>query len=243
MLVEKKLQIYIVEDMAISRASLESMLISNGYIISGSAAKAETAWKELQFQETDLVLIDIHLAGEENGVWLAQNIRKFLNIPIIYLTAYGDQQTLKEVIDTKPNGYLMKPYQEPTLLTSIQIALTNFLEKRVSESEEDSNTKKTIFIKDRYLRVKVTIDDIYFVKSDGNYLEIKLKEKTYVVRNKLSDFHEALPKDQFLQCHRRFIVNVQRIDLLGKDFISILGEDIPTATKYRVQIENKLSIV
>ena len=118
--------IYIVEDVAISRMSLETMLLENEYEVVGSAASAETAWKEIQSLPVDLILLDINLSGEKNGVWLAQQIRKNLNISIVYLTAFGDQQTLKEVLETKPNGYLMKPYQEPTLLTTIDIALLNF---------------------------------------------------------------------------------------------------------------------
>jgi len=240
----KATNIFIVEDMAISRASLESILVSNGYKISGSVAKAEKAWQELQNSDTDIVLIDINLAGEKNGIWLANQIREHLNLPFIYLTAYGDQQTLKEVLHTKPYGYLMKPYQEPTLISTLHIALTNFRENQLLKTPKPENDEKNyLFIKERYIRVKLNIQEVYYIKSEGNYLEIKLEHKTYVVRNKLSEFHKELPQDQFIQCHRRYIVNIHQIDMLGKDFVSILGEDIPTATKYRMEIENKLSIL
>ena len=237
------INIYIVEDMAISRASLESMLLLNDYEISGSTAKAENAWIELQKNQTDLVLIDINLAGEKNGIWLAQQIRAYLNIPIIYLTAYGDQKTLKEVLETKPNGYLMKPYQEATLLATITIALTNFLADQKGSISSASGTalNKFIFIKDKFMRVKLQIEDIQFIKSEGNYLEIKLLDKTHVVRSKLSDFKKLLPDTIFIQTHQRYVVNLTKINSIGKDFLTIDNHDIPISSKYKDHIEKEIS--
>ncbi len=239
------IHIYIVEDIAISRASLETMLLANDYELSGSSAKAEDAWEELQNSKTDLILIDINLAGKKNGVWLAQKIRQHLNIPIVFLTAYGDQKTLKDVLETKPNGYLMKPYQEPALLTTITIALTNFLKNMKEAVDTDSaiHTNGFIFIKDRLMKVKLNIKDIEFIKSDGNYLEICLKHKTHVVRSKLSNFKKHLPEDLSFQCHQRYVVNISKINIVGKDYLQINQQDILMSSKYRKTIEFALGIV
>ena len=242
---KKKIKIFIVEDMAISRAGLEAMLIKNEYEILGSVAKAETAWNQIQNLPLDLILLDINLAGQKNGVWLAQQIRKHLNIPIVYLTAYGDQQTLKEVLDTKPNGYLMKPYQEPTLLTTINIALTNFLEhqKKTQVIQSTNNENIHLFIKDRSIKVKLFVKDICYIKSDGNYLEIILKEKKHIVRNKLLEFKKQLPHTLFFQSHQRYLINIGKVDVLSKKHILINEEEIPLSTKYKAEIEKALTIV
>lgn len=225
--------------------SLEAMLLENEYEVSGSAAKAEIAWEELQKTPTDLILLDINLAGQKNGIWLAQQVRKQLNIPIIYLTAFGDQQTLKEVLDTKPNGYLMKPYQEPTLLTTINITLNNFLanQKEAISSESGIVLDDFIFIKDKFMRVKLEIKEIQFIKSEGNYLEIKLENKTHVVRSKLSEFVKLLPSKIFLQSHQRYVVNLTKINSIGKDFFNINNTDIPISLKYKQSIEKALSFL
>jgi DNA-binding LytR/AlgR family response regulator len=235
-------KIYIVEDVAISRMSLETMLEENNYKVSGSAATAETAWKEIQQAPTDLILLDINLAGEKNGIWLAQQIRKYLNIPFVYLTAFGDHQTLKEVLDTKPNGYLMKPYQEPTLLTTIDIALHNFLQsqKVVSVSEDQEQRSDFIFIKDKYQKVKIHVNDICYVKSEGNYIEITLENKIHVVRNKLLEFKKELPASLFFQSHQRYLINIDKIEVLKKDIIIINNEQIPLSLKYKAAIESAL---
>ena len=64
-----------------------------------------------------------------------------------------------------------------------------------------------------------------------------------MVRNKLSEFLELLPANQFFQCHMRYVVNIKRINMLGKDFVNIHEFDIPLAAKYRAVIEKELSIV
>jgi len=239
----KGIKIYIVEDIAISRMSLETMLQENNYEVSGSAATAKTAWEEIQETPPDLILLDINLAGQKNGVWLAQQVRKYLDIPIVYLTAFGDQQTLKEVLDTKPNGYLMKPYQEPTLLTTINIALHNFTEtqEKLNSSVSETELIDFIFIKDRYQRVKIDVRDIYYVKSDGNYLEIFLKEKRHVVRNKLLAFKQELPSSLFFQSHQRYLINITKIAILKKDILIIQNEEIPLSIKYKATVETALS--
>ena len=236
-------KVYIVEDVAISRMSLETMLLENQYDVSGSAAKAETAWDEIQKTFPDLILLDINLSGEKNGIWLAQQVRKHLNIPIIYLTAFGDQQTLKEVLDTKPNGYLMKPYQEPTLLTTIDIALSNFLEsqKPPTDSNAEISQNDFIFIKDKSIRVRLNINDIYYIKSDGNYIEIYLKDKRHVVRHKLLEFKKELPFDTFFQCHQRYLINIDKITVLKNDTVIIQNQEIPLSLKYKRVIETAIS--
>jgi DNA-binding LytR/AlgR family response regulator len=233
------IKVFIVEDMAISRAGIEAMLLKNEYEVAGSAAKAEVAWEKLQNTKVDLVLLDIDLAGIKNGIWLAQQIRAFLNLPIVFLTAYGDQKTLKEVVDTNPDGYLLKPYQEPTLITTINIALQKFsnTQKEVISSGSVSILKNVIYIKDRHIKVKLQINTICYIKSDGNYLEIKLDNKTHVVRSKLSEFQKLLPTEIFYQTHQRYIINSNKVAVLGKDFIVIKGEDIPISQKYKNKIE------
>lgn len=233
----KSIKVYVVEDMAISRISLETMLLQNEFELSGSAAKAEIAWKELQENKTDLILLDINLARAKNGVWLAQQVRKYLHIPIVFLTAYGDQQTLKEVMETKPNGYLMKPYQEPTLLTTINIALNNFSSNQNSKNKSEPDF---IYIKDSNLKVKLFINDINYIMSEGNYLEIHLEHKKHVIRSKMTDFETLLPKNTFFQCHRRYLVNSTKINTLGSDFIQLETENIPLSSKYKSDLENAL---
>lgn len=224
-------KIYVVEDMAISRAALIDMLEDNGHQVVGSAARADKAWLDLKEMDVDIVLLDINLAGEQDGIWLAQKIRDNKNMPIIFLTAYGDNQTLGRIKEVSPNGYLMKPYNTPTLLATVEIAVRAF--KDSTQLNIISKDTTSIFIKDRGINEKVMVHEILYIKSDGNYIEIFLREKKYTIREKLTDFLEQLPKSNFLQVHRQYVVNTNKIDTFDYNEALINGEKIPISKTFK----------
>ena len=88
------------------------------------ASSGEEAINEAALTFPNIVLMDIVLKGEMNGVEAARQIREKFDIPIIYLTAYSDDEMLERAKETKPYGYLVKPFEEGELLASIQIALS-----------------------------------------------------------------------------------------------------------------------
>lgn len=226
--------IYIVEDMAISRAALISMLEDNDHTVTGSSARADKAWLEIKNQEIDLVLLDINLAGDKNGIWLAKKIRANYNIPIVYLTAYGDDKTLKELQETAPNGYLMKPYNTPTLLTTIDIAVRSFKTQQVPI--ENSNTSHHIFIKKARGQVKIDVCDILYIKSDGNYIELHTNNGIHLLRDKISNFLTNDIAPFFTQVHRRYAVNLKAITEITTSTINVRDVNIPLSATYKKEV-------
>jgi DNA-binding LytR/AlgR family response regulator len=221
--------VFIIEDNGLNRISLETILEDNNYKIVGSYANAEEAWEVLKNTKVNIVLIDINLAGDKDGIWLGGKIRKYHNMAFIYLTAYGDKETIDKVKKTKPNGYLMKPYNEPTLLTTIDIAINNFTNyKEISTS---------IYIKDNYVRVKLTLEEINYIQSDGNYLHVFLDNKKHMIRAKLTDFLKQLPDTLFVQVHQRYVINFSKVDLIGNGFVIISKEEIPVSKRYKTTVE------
>ncbi len=134
-------KIFIVEDEAIVAESLSDQLEKLGYIVTGNAPSGEEALRKIKKELPDLVLMDIMLEGEMDGVEVAQQIRELYGIPIIFLTAYSDPETLGRAKLTEPFGYLIKPYKERELLTTLEITLYKHrMEKRIREHERWLNT-------------------------------------------------------------------------------------------------------
>lgn len=242
-------KIYIVEDKAITRATLEDVLVSSGYQVVGSSAKAEKAWRELQSLAVDLIILDVNLIGERDGVWLAGQVRQHMNVPFVFLTAYGDEANLERIMATKPNGYLMKPFKNPDILSVVGIALEKFHSKKeVPMETEVSDTaimkmQNSIFIKDDYAFVKLRLDEVLFVKSDNNYLEIHTPNKTHVVRSTLKDFGVILPPHKFVQVHRSFIVNVEMVDKILANQLVIGKHEIAISGKYKDQLLQRIVLM
>ncbi|MEH2348898.1 MAG: ATP-binding protein [Nostoc sp.] len=116
-------KILVVEDEAIVAKDLQNRLINFGYAVPAIASSGEEAINKAVEIYPDLVLMDIKLKGLMDGIEAALEIHKYLDIPVIYLSAYADDKTLERVKITEPFSYLLKPFKERELKTNIEITL------------------------------------------------------------------------------------------------------------------------
>jgi PAS domain S-box-containing protein len=134
---EAKAKILIVEDERIPAEEIKSNLEYLGYTITSIVSSGEDAVREAEESRPDLILMDIKLKGEMDGIEAAKRIRASADIPIIYITALSDRQTIERTKVTEPLGFVHKPVEEKELNTSIEMALLRHkMERRLKESEE-----------------------------------------------------------------------------------------------------------
>ena len=122
----QKKRILIVEDDPIIAHDLSILLEKQGFQIVAVAHKADKAIDHLSKQHVDLAILDIHLGPGDSGIDVARTIKTKVKIPYIFLTSFSDSETLQAAQEQGPYGYLVKPFQEQTLYTTISIALSNF---------------------------------------------------------------------------------------------------------------------
>ena len=115
--------IMVVEDEGLIAYHLKDLLEKNDYLVPATVATGEDAVKEAYKNNPDLVLMDINLAGDMNGITAAQKIRDDFNIPVVFLTAYGDSAILEKAKQADPYGYILKPFNERELIIVIEIAV------------------------------------------------------------------------------------------------------------------------
>ena len=116
-------RVLIVEDELITAVDLQASLAKLGYDVLAIATSGEEAIGQAAELHPDLVLMDIHLGGEIDGIAAAEAIRADFGVPVVYLTAYSDDETLQRATSTEPFGYLLKPFSERELRTTIEVAL------------------------------------------------------------------------------------------------------------------------
>jgi PAS domain S-box-containing protein len=131
-------RIAIVEDERIVALHLTQQLMKLGYDVVAVAASAEKALLSIAEQQPDLVLMDIHIEGEIDGIETAARISTQYAIPVIYVTAYSEEATLERARATKPYGYLVKPFSERELHATIQMAL----ERRRADSAAQASQER-----------------------------------------------------------------------------------------------------
>ena len=129
--------ILVVEDEIIVAMDIQNRLRKFGYTVLGLADSGEEAIKKAADNSLDLVLMDIHLKGNMDGVEAAQIIHNIFNVPVIYLTANADESTLERAKVTEPFGYILKPFKEKELKFTIEITLSKHrTEKKLKQNEQ-----------------------------------------------------------------------------------------------------------
>jgi len=241
---EHPIKILIVEDNVIIADDMQSMLEEIGYEVVDNVIVYEQAIEVLKNHHVDLVLIDIILASDKTGIDLGKHIRQNYNIPFIFVTSNSDKATVENAKTVKPDGYLVKPFEQQDLYTSIEIALSNFNYSKkessteINESAGESFTsnsvlKDSIFVKKQHLYYRIQFGDIQYIKADNVYLEVNTVDKKFLVRSPLKDYLEKLPKNKFYRAHKSYIVNVDHIDAINSKDIMINNTLIPISKDFK----------
>ena len=242
-----KLKLLIIEDELIIAEDLRMTLVSLGYEVVGVATSYDEAVGLLGSTSPDLVLSDIALGGEKDGIDLATMIRDKYQLPLVFLTSHSDKQTLTRAKTVKPNGYLVKPFEAEDLYTSIEVALVNF--SGISPSEDSGVStdgllvKDSIYVKDGTYLKKVVLDDLCFLKAEGNYVELHVGDRRFVVRSSMREMLEKLPVNRFIRVHKSFAINIQKVEAINNLTVVVGDEVIPMGRNFRETLLNHLNTI
>jgi PAS domain S-box-containing protein len=133
----KRARVLVVEDERIVAMDIQGQLENLDYDVVATAVSGDEAIHKAEETSPDLALMDIRIKGDMDGIEVAQHLRAKLDIPVIYLTAYADQDTLDRAKNTESFGYLLKPFEEGELHATIEMALYKHrAERRLRESEQ-----------------------------------------------------------------------------------------------------------
>ncbi|MBI1861072.1 MAG: response regulator [Deltaproteobacteria bacterium] len=204
-------RILIVEDESLAAMNLEEKLLELGYRSAGIAFTAEEAIATAEKERPDLVLMDIQLRGMPDGTAAAQIIHDRFDIPVIFVTAFSDDQTIEKAKKTHPFGYLMKPYRDHSIKTTIEIALNAYrLEKRLEESEKNFRSlfdlapvaMVEVDTEDRILRANDAMARLFQRPSSTELKDRKLEDLlepgTWEGGNAAQEFRVVLPRGRIV---------------------------------------------
>ena len=229
------LKVGIVEDDLLIAESIFITLQQLGYNPIRPVRSYFEAVLMVRTEAPDFLLIDIRLDGTEDGIDLAHLVNKEFQIPFIFLTANSDNATVTRAKEVNPGAFLVKPFNESDLFSSIEIAFNNFNLTRKAKPEV-KKMKDFVFIKERDIFHKINLDDIQFVESDNVYLNIITAERTYVIRNKLENFISAYAHQNFIRVHRRYAINVRHLESIKFMSVIIAAKEIPINKNYKQEL-------
>jgi PAS domain S-box-containing protein len=138
-----KANILIVDDESLVAEDIKAALIRQGYAVSAVAEEADEAVTLTGVHHPDLVLMDIRLRGPESGIAAAHSIRTRTGTPVVFLTAYSDEETLRQASAVEPHGYLVKPFRDEELHAVVEMALHRH--RREQKSMQADECWKAVF--------------------------------------------------------------------------------------------------
>jgi len=241
-------KILIVEDEMIIAADISMQLSSLGYDIIGIQTRAEDAINLIESNPPDLILMDIMLAGEMDGIDAALHIANTSKIPLIFLTSNADDATFQRAIASKPYGFISKPFQKVDLERGLKIAFSHISNEQKEETKDNDHVttlNDRLFIRQKDQMIKVSIKDILFLEADRNYCKIHTNEKVYLVTTPLGTVEEEMPSKKFIRVHRSFIINMDKIDALSEHRESLVINEIsiPISRRNRDEILKYLKMI
>ena len=239
-----EIKIGIVEDELLIAENIKLTLDEIGYQTSEPVSNYDDALKMIKEQKPDLVLLDINLGGEKDGIDIAQQINEDYHLPFIFLTANSDKTTVGRAKEVKPYAYLVKPFTQEELFTSIEIAVNNFNAAKQSAPEKKAaNSKNYIFIKDNHRFIKILFQDIAYLESRENYVVIHtIDKKNITLRSTFSDFLAQLPAEKFFRIHRSYAIQTELIENIDSTGVTLPAITIPLSNTYKESLFAHLNI-
>ncbi|MEA5402934.1 response regulator [Arcicella sp. DC2W] len=240
--------ILIVEDEAIVALELQESLEQEGFKVVAIADNGREALEILKGEEIDLILLDIHIKGDWDGIETAIHLNTYKKVPFIYVTAYADNSTFERAKATMPSAYLIKPFRINDLRKAIELAMYHFSQKQppILDTHEKAVAKKepieqegilhfnnAIFIKQNYKYTKVVFSDIQYLKADGNYTYIQTIDKKHVIKNSLQNVIDLFNTEKFIRVHRSYAINVNYLTAFNENMIQLGEEEIPLGRNYK----------
>ncbi len=245
---DKTIKITIVEDEMVIGANISLQLSSLGYEVTGILPRGKEALLHVRKNQPDIILMDINLKGEWDGIETVQQIQKEQHIPIIYLTANADENHFNRAKTTNPHAFISKPFKKLDLQRAVELASNRIQsstnDKRINEEPSAPFIlSDSIFVRHHEKMVKVIIQDILYIEAERNYCRIYSKGKEYLLVMTLKDMDDKLPNKHFLRVHRSYIVNISQIDEVAQTHLVISKKAIPVSKSQKEELLKRLQTI
>ncbi|MDC7998833.1 LytR/AlgR family response regulator transcription factor [Gilvibacter sediminis] len=236
----KKYKVLIVDDEPEARELLEHYLehLPDCELV-GCCKNGVEALQMVNKHPVDLLFLDIQMPGI-SGVELAKSIPA--GVKVIFTTAHREYAV--EGFELMAVDYLLKPISLDRFLKAAYRFIGNQpQEARPKESISKDPKREFIFVRADRKMIKVALDQVKYVESIQDYLKIHTSEQALVTRETMAQLQQQLPEQDFLRCHRSFLVNLRHIDSYTHEQITIGRKSIPISRSYKEQTLEKLQSV
>ena len=241
--------ILVVEDEIIIAARLSLYLEQLGHRVAAVIARGENVLAHCRETPPDLLLLDVQLRGEMDGIDVATQLREAgFSIPIIYLTANVDEGTFERARPTRPRAFLEKPFRKRELERAVSLALEApqpaSAPAAVEAPPESSFVlRDRIFVRHKDKMVRVALEDILYAQAERSYCQIFTTGNSYLLSVSLGELEEQLDTPDFARSHRSYLVNLRHIDAVGDNYLVIGERELPLSRRMQSDLLRRMNLI
>lgn len=244
-----KYRVLVVEDEISIAENLMEILELSGEYKTDTAPSADQALEKIDSFKPNIVLLDINIQGEKDGIQVGEIINEKYKLPFIYLTAYAEKAILDRAKKTLPFGYLVKPFKVDGVLAAVEIALTNFenLQRAPEPSrfgkkvdEDEMVVGDGIFARVDGLVRKIKFNDIYHIEAQGRKIIVNTKKEALTVNKSIKEIEEKLPIKEFQRVHKSHIIRLDQIEAIRAKEVVVNDVSLPIGRVYLHDLKKRL---
>ena len=228
------IKVLIVEDEMLVAEDIATDLSQHGFEITDTLISGEECINRFEELNPDVIIMDIHIKGKYDGIITAKLLNEKKIVPIVYLTANSDEQTIKRLLDIFPASFISKPYNKTDLIIAIEVAYNLQHANKYNEIKKESTN--SIFIKMGNQYKKIKLSDILYLEAAGSYSKIYTEKETMMVSYNLSHFENIIQNSIFKRIHRSYIINIKYVDGLESNSVIISQKAIPVSKQYYKEV-------
>lgn len=246
--------ILIVEDELLIAAEIERALLRLGHTPLEPVDNSDEALAALARHPVELVLMDINIEGDTDGIATALLVRRQFAVPVVFLTARSDAATLNRAKVAQPYGYILKPFTDDTLRTQLELALyaayqapaRNSPLPAPTETAEatapETSASEYFFVKKGQGYVKLRVADIHYLEALENYVRLHTADGQFVVYSTLKELETKLPP-AFFKTHRSHIVNLDHVRAYEEGCVLLGKEYVPVSRSCKEELKKRIHLL
>ncbi|MBV6646218.1 MAG: response regulator [Cyclobacteriaceae bacterium] len=230
-----KARVLIVEDNPITSQDLKEILTQSDMEVTGVARSTSEALSIFQANPPDVALVDIKLQGDSDGIEFVHLVHEEHQVPVVYLTANSDRETVERAFGTNPASFLTKPFDDQDVILAIELAFKTHFSRAVSfRTQRDA--LPFVFLKSGNRFEKVELSTILYVEADGSYCKVVAGDKMYTLTGNLTHFSDKIDNVVFLRVHRSYIVNIENVTGVDSNYVFVGDKPIPVGRSYKPDV-------
>jgi len=232
--------VLIVEDDPITAMDISEALIDHGFSVTKTVKSGEEALECVKSNKPDVILMDIKLDGELDGVSTAGMIGETERIPIIFITANTDQFTASRAFQTHPAAFISKPFDTKDVIYAIELAFNNHFQHLFENKRPNVDKNGSIFLKTGEKYEKVKLKEILYVQADGSYSKVFTQDKKFCLSTNLNSIWQKISHPDFFRAHRSYIINIDNVTGFDQTYVYFDDQYVPYSKNHKETLMKKL---